>query len=130
MVPAFASARRRHSAVTARMIALAGLVAMVAALAFGSLHATGTDEQATPGVAHAAMADAELGDGCATCGQQNDGAMAACLMVLVVAVLIASARRVPTSWQARVPPRAYQWVPKVVDRPSRPQLEVLCISRT
>ncbi|MFN3867133.1 MAG: hypothetical protein ACK4MD_10535 [Demequina sp.] len=130
MVQRFVSARRRRSAVSVRMIALIGLIAIATALAFGSLHTTAPDAPVASGSIHAVADVSDSAQGCAHCGEHDQGAIAACLMMLVVAVLMAVRREAPISWQARIPPRAYQWAPRIVERPSTPRLEVLCICRT
>ncbi len=125
-------ARRRRRADSARIIALVGILTIAIALAFGSLHSggTATEGPVAYGGVHATADISDAAHGCPGCGDHDEGAMAACLMVLVVTVLIAASRKAPRSWQTRIPPRAYQWVPQVVERPSTPRLELLCISRT
>lgn len=126
----FVPARRHRSSVAARVIALAGLVAVMAALAFGSLHTTGDAAPMTGAVAHAALDATHADAGCATCGEHEGGVMAACLMVLVIVVMMSSTRGMPHSWEIRIPARERRWAPRTLHRPMTPSLNVLCICRT
>ncbi|WP_062132680.1 hypothetical protein [Demequina aestuarii] len=137
MLPRFVSARRHRTPVAARVIALAGLVAVMAALAFGSLHTTADAAPLSAGAAHA-VADATHADathadadaGCVTCGEHDGGVMAACLMVLVIVVMMSSPRGMPRSWEIRIPARERRWAPRILHRPMTPSLNALCICRT
>lgn len=75
-------------------------------------------------------ADGHADAGCAMCGNHTEGAMVACLTIVIAVAGMTVRRDAPTSWQQRLP-RA----PSDESRPPHrrvptPSLTVLCVSRT
>lgn len=85
----------------------------------------------TAAASHTALPDAPASGACATCGGQQDGALATCALVLFVMVALRMAPRSPVPTIAVVnrprPVRA-RW--REAPRPQAPSLSTLCIMRT
>lgn len=138
---------RAHARPAARWIV--GTVLLVAVLAMGTIVAHAKVMTPSDGVASAtelstavtpadyggqvlapSPADGHADAGCATCGNHTEGAMVACLIIVIAVAVMTVRRGAPTSWQRRLPrtPSDQSYLPH--RRVPTPSLTVLCVSRT
>lgn len=147
----FTKARRAPVRIAARrgVSAFAIAIAIAIALVLGVVisHSTGAQTAhglaATPGqptadlAIHDAVEPVVLGvsvpqthTGCLTCSDTPEGAMAACLMLLIGAIVVLSRPGAPTSWQTTAPRPHLPRVRQVYRHVPAPDLTVLGVCRT
>lgn len=141
------TARRTPTGVAAHRVVSAAVLAIVLALGVVIAHSTGAGPahgmatsaaQSNPLVAEndgatmpVAVADSQQAHmGCLTCGDHPEGAMAACLMLLIAVVMVAARFARRASWQTRVPLNRRTFVRQIHRHVPAPDLTVLSVCRT